>query len=303
MATNIPLISVNITTFNRAAQLNNCLLSVLEQSWPQLEINIVDDCSSDNTEALVRSYQSSDARIRYFRHTENKGNAFARNTALVHTSGQYIAFMDDDDVWIDRDKLAKQVALFESSQDRHAGLVCSSVLIVNETAVQGIEKRIEAPADMLYKILIGNGFIFNSTVLIKRAVVDKIGMFDTNIKRGIDSDFYRNCIVNGYNVLFLDDITTKVYEVGADRMTNKHSPEQIEKHIQSNLHKLDKYAPVLDRQKKAKSRIFEKVADHYKQLYKLTGENSKKNLARQYYAQSTQTYILNYRSVLKTILL
>ena len=91
------LVSVNITTFNRAHLLPRCLDSILTQSYKNLEIIIVDDCSTDYTEEVVKKYQAKDSRIKYFKHEKNMGNAHARNTALKNCSGFYVAFMDDDD--------------------------------------------------------------------------------------------------------------------------------------------------------------------------------------------------------------
>ena len=95
------LVSVNITTFNRSDNLIRCIDSVLKQDYQNIEIIIVDDCSTDNTYDVVKNYQRKDRRIKYFRHQKNKGNAHARNTAFEKCNGVYVAFLDDDDEWIE----------------------------------------------------------------------------------------------------------------------------------------------------------------------------------------------------------
>ena len=103
------LISINITTYNRSHLLARCLDSVISQTYKNIEIVIVDDYSTDDTANVVDQYIARDPRIKYIRHKRNLGNAFSRNTAINNGTGKYVAFMDDDDVWIDSDKLVKQV--------------------------------------------------------------------------------------------------------------------------------------------------------------------------------------------------
>ncbi len=237
---NTPLISINITTYNRAHLLPRCIDSVLRQTYPNLEIIIVDDCSTDDTENVVQRYIRKDTRIKYIGHVKNLGNAYTRNTALRNCKGKYIAFLDDDDEWIDDDKLKKQVGVFEEYPHSNLGIVCSNVRFIGKGKSR-IEK-LSLPVDMKKAILKGNSIIHNSTVLTTRRILQKVGGFDIKLKRGIDSDFYRNCILRfGYRVILLPDITTNYYEEGPDRITLLHSKNSIIKHIHSNLYCIKKY--------------------------------------------------------------
>lgn len=216
---NQKLVSVNITTYNRADLLGRCLDSVLRQTYKNLEILVVDDCSSDLTVQVMRQYTHQYNHIKYIRHEKNKGNAFARNTALNNCNGFYVAFMDDDDEWIDINKIYKQVEIFESNCQNRLGIVCSSVKILdgsgNETLK--IEKK---PKDIINHILRKNGIIHNSTVMTKKSVMEEIGGFDTFMPKGVDSEFFRTLIVkHKYDVYFMPDITTAYYEHLGNRMT------------------------------------------------------------------------------------
>ena len=102
-----PLISVIIPTYNRAEIINIPLQSVFNQSYKNLEIIIVDDRSTDNTETVINNI--NDPRIRYIRHSVNQGGAAARNTGIDTATGKYIAFLDSDDAWVS-DKLELQLA-------------------------------------------------------------------------------------------------------------------------------------------------------------------------------------------------
>ena len=233
------LVSVNITTYNRAHLLPRCLDSVLSQSYQNLEIVIVDDCSTDDTDSIVKQYQQKDNRIKYIRHDENKKLSSARNTAIKNSNGFYIAFLDDDDEWIDRDKIAKQVEIFEKKNNIE--IVCSGVNIIDSNR-KIKRKHFEKPNNLFAHILKTNGIIHTSTVMTKKSIVEKVGGFDIRIPRGVDSDFYRNCIVKyGYDVYFMEDITANYYEYGSDRMSQTNSVKSIEDDILSNSICLSKY--------------------------------------------------------------
>jgi glycosyltransferase involved in cell wall biosynthesis len=92
-----PLVSVVLPTFNRAHLLKSALASVLSQTYKNLEIIVVDDASTDDTQQVVAVIK--DHRLRYIRHVATKGGSAARNTGILAAIGSYIAFLDDDDEW------------------------------------------------------------------------------------------------------------------------------------------------------------------------------------------------------------
>jgi teichuronic acid biosynthesis glycosyltransferase TuaG len=235
------LVSVNITTYNRFNLLPRCLDGILNQSYKNLEIIIVDDCSNDNTTELVRGYQAKDSRIKYFRHETNKGNSHSRNTALENCTGYYVAFMDDDDEWIDDNKIKKQVEIFENTENERLGIVCSSVRLFSDKNSYK-DKVIQKPCDLTGMILKSNGYIYSPTVMTKRNLMIEVGGFDINLPRGVDSDFYRNCIVKyGYDVYFMEGFTTGVHEYGDDRMTLQNTKKSLTDAINVNIYLLKKY--------------------------------------------------------------
>ncbi|MEO0331699.1 MAG: glycosyltransferase, partial [Bacteroidota bacterium] len=205
--TNEPLVSVNITTYNRANFLGRCLDSVLSQSYKNIEVIIVDDASSDNTSEVAEQYRRKDSRVKYFRHERNQGNAYARNTALKNCQGTFVAFMDDDDEWVDTDKLIKQVKIFSDNTDSKLGIVCSGVKVIDAKDNEEL-KEAKMPPNLISTLLKGNGVIHNSTVMTRRNIMTKVGGFDTKMPRGIDSEFFRTVVVKyGYKVHFMSDIT------------------------------------------------------------------------------------------------
>ena len=213
------LVSVNITTYNRAHFLSRCLDAVLRQHYEALEINVVDDCSPDNTAEIMAEYVQQDPRIRYFRHETNKGNANARNTALKNCNGYYVAFLDDDDEWIDPDKLIKQVKIFEEHANENIGIVCSNVKIIDQEGNEELT-HIEKPEHLAVHLLKRNGIIHNSTVLTTKAIMLEVGGFDTHMLRGVDFEFFREVVVRyKYEIFLMPDVTTAYHIHGGVQMT------------------------------------------------------------------------------------
>ena len=105
---NRELVSVITPAFNSEKFIAETITSVLSQTYPNWEMIIVDDCSSDKTAEIVTSFQKKDSRIKYFYNSTNKGSAFSRNLALQKAKGKWIAFLDSDDLWRP-EKLEKQI--------------------------------------------------------------------------------------------------------------------------------------------------------------------------------------------------
>ncbi|MHB1454847.1 MAG: glycosyltransferase family 2 protein [Saccharofermentanales bacterium] len=102
------LVSIIMPAFNCAEYIGRTIDSVIGQSYHNWEIIIADDCSTDDTAAVVQAYRAADPRIRYIRMDRNSGAAMARNMAVELAQGRYLAFLDSDDVWFP-DKLTRQI--------------------------------------------------------------------------------------------------------------------------------------------------------------------------------------------------
>lgn len=109
-----PLVSVIMPTYNCGAYIKKSIDSVLTQSVTDWEIQIVDDCSTDNTKEVLRSYLENYPQIHYYCLTKNSGPAVARTEAIKRAEGKYIAFLDSDDLWYP-EKLEKQIAFMNET--------------------------------------------------------------------------------------------------------------------------------------------------------------------------------------------
>ncbi len=108
------LVSIITPSYNTAKYIEETIQSVLKQTYTNWEMLIVDDCSTDNTDDVVKPYLS-DARIKYFKNPQNSGAAVSRNYALSEAKGKWIAFLDSDDIWVS-DKLEKQITFMKENQ-------------------------------------------------------------------------------------------------------------------------------------------------------------------------------------------
>ncbi len=105
------LVSIITPSYNTARYIEDSIRSVLEQTYTNWELIIVDDCSTDNTDEIVAKYLS-DTRIRYLKNPKNSGAAISRNYALREAKGKWVTFLDSDDVWV-AEKLEKQLAFMK----------------------------------------------------------------------------------------------------------------------------------------------------------------------------------------------
>lgn len=112
----MPIVSVIMTVFNGETYLAESIESILAQTLSDFEFLIVDDGSRDRTAEVIRSYQDSDSRIQFFQLERNMGIADARNRGIAEAQGEYITFMDCDDVSLPQ-RLQKQVAFLQSNPD------------------------------------------------------------------------------------------------------------------------------------------------------------------------------------------
>ena len=179
------LVSVIIPTYNRKRLLSRAVKSVLNQSYSNLECIIVDDASSDETREVINSFQ--DDRIIYFRHEENKGASAARNTGIKKSQGEFIAFLDDDDLWFP-EKLNKQLNKIESS---NCDFVMCNYKVNNQINQIQYTKNLNAFADdFLYHIIRRPGPFLQCCLFQKHFLLKNLHLFDSRATPSEDWDFF-----------------------------------------------------------------------------------------------------------------
>ena len=171
------LVYIITPTYNCAKFIGATIESVLNQTYQNFEMIIVDDASKDNTEEVVKSFK--DKRIKYIRLSKNSGPAFARNRAMEEARGKYMAFLDSDDLW-KREKLEKQINFIKKNKYK---IICSDYEQIDEEGNK-LNKIIPCKKKVNYNGILLSCPVGNSTVFYD---VSKLGKFKVpNIRKRND---------------------------------------------------------------------------------------------------------------------
>jgi glycosyltransferase involved in cell wall biosynthesis len=197
-----PTVSVVIPTYNRAHLLGKAIQSVLNQTYQDFEIIVVDDGSTDNTEEVVKGF--ADVRIRYVRQRENMGQVVAITAGIKLARGEYIALQDDDTEWLP-EKLGKQMRAFEQASPK------LGVVYVGMFRTTGNERTYDPPASVtkkegdIHEELLRKGcFMGHPCVLIERECFKTVGTYDGKLPTGFDWDMWIR-ISQYYDFKFIDE--------------------------------------------------------------------------------------------------
>lgn len=214
-----PKISVVVTCYNYGHYLSGCVDSILGQTFESFEVIVVDDGSTDDTPERIKPFLERDGRIRYIRKS-NGGQASAKNTGVWHSRGEFLAFLDADDLW-QPEKLQKQIELFK---DKSIGVVFSRMEFIDE---QGRELISSPPAGYLTPragkvtdYLLFDNFVPFSSSIVRRECLENHGVFDEALAMGIDWDLWLRLSVH-YQFAYVDEPLLR-YRVGhAGQMSKK----------------------------------------------------------------------------------
>jgi glycosyltransferase involved in cell wall biosynthesis len=195
-----PFVSVVVPTFNRAQQVQAALMSVLAQTYSELEVIVVDDGSSDGTrgavQRLIRQQSSDSKRIRYFLQP-NQGPSAARNKGIAEAYGDWIAFLDSDDVWLP-EKLEWQVRAIEEFKYA-CGACFTDAQMVSDLGMNAssfrcfgkhYDQTVGIASDALLSLAKSFCGFWLSTLLVRTDLARHIHAFDAEIQVAEDRDFY-----------------------------------------------------------------------------------------------------------------
>jgi len=231
LKTRQPLVSVIIPAWNGAAFIRETLQSILDQSYKNLEVILIDDASQDDTLSLVRTFR--DRRLRVYRNTKNLGIAKTRNRGLEEAKGAYITFFDQDDIMLP-EAIKKRVVTLE--EDRHKNAVCGYTKVAplgkrlfrgNALLKSRFEKRIGQRLTAQKKALpflkmhpcMDRNFFFRfycvftllTNLMMRKNLIKKVGRFTPKFKALDDVDFVCR-LVEKTPIHFIDE-PIKIYRV------------------------------------------------------------------------------------------
>ena len=202
--------------YNAEKFVGEAIDSVLVQSYANWELIVVDDGSTDASPDIVRAY--SDPRIRMVQHDCNKGVAAARNTALSHASGDYLAFFDSDDVWLEN-KLERQL---EFMADVRAAMCFTSYETIEEDGAH--RNYVRVPAQIDYRGFLKNTITCSHTVMFDRAHVSKdklMAPLEKNYDFPEDLAVWLGVLKQGFVAYGLDEVLAKNRKRSGSRSADK----------------------------------------------------------------------------------
>jgi glycosyltransferase involved in cell wall biosynthesis len=191
-----PTVSVVIPTYNRSQVIARTIKSVQQQTFSANEIIVVDDASTDNTVDVVSMIDEN--RLKMITHRSNRFAGAARNTGITEASGQLIAFLDSDDVWYPT-KLEEQIDCLLKNP---SASFCLSGIVMKSG--RGLVERVLLPnlpdgekESIIYAFMMGKVNFVTSTLVIRKSVIEDVGLMDTTLRRNQDMDFFlRLCIAS-----------------------------------------------------------------------------------------------------------
>lgn len=188
-----PLVSVVVTTYNRTDYLKLTLESILNQTLSDFEVIVIDDGTANNlNEELCNQFE----KVKYFKIENSGGPARPRNFGIREAQGKYIAFLDDDDLWLP-EKLERQVAILEKNADYGLVHTCCDVIDENGKLKNVVIGRPGTPdvkhGDVSLR-MVGNWTLMTSSVIIRKEVLEKVGVFNEQMPAaGEDVEFWVRC--------------------------------------------------------------------------------------------------------------
>lgn len=233
------VVSIVLPTYNRASLLEKSVNSILEQSYQYWELIIINNESTDYTERLIRSFSEKDKRIRYFEVNKSLQGGISQylNFGIHNSVGKYIARIDDDDTWSDRDKLKKQVDFLDANPDY---VICGGGVIMVDSAGREMYRFLknETNEEIRRKALMACPFEHTTIMFLKDAAIS-VGLYknyrvcedwDFFLRLGLIGKFYNfNChfanyLQSGVNISLNDQSLVAKTELKIIREYKKYYP-------------------------------------------------------------------------------
>lgn len=187
-------ISIITPVYNCEKLIGNTIETVINQTYTNWEMLLVDDCSTDNSEKIIEEYIRKDNRVKYFKLEQNSGAAVARNYALEKSEGRFIAYLDSDDLW-KPEKLEKQV---DFMLKHNYAFSCTDYEKIDEQG-NSLNKIVKIPQKVDYNLFLRNTIIQTVGVMVDTNLTGKELLVMPNIRRRQDAATWCQLLKNGFN--------------------------------------------------------------------------------------------------------
>ena len=235
------MVSVVIPTYNREKTILRAVQSVLNQTYKNLEVIVIDDCSKDKTVEMLNSI--SDERLHVIVLEQNGGACRARNIGVSHARGEWIAFQDSDDEWLP-EKLEKQIAFMKSGEYDFSFCRGNLILMDGRTILSPLEHYGNEPDRDWYHVLMTDFPVSTQKFLCKRDVLKKVG-FDEALNKSQDKDFALQ-VAHDFKVGFLAQPLVNIYAM-QDSITYASNQEKkydsVYRIVKKHKNEIENYIP------------------------------------------------------------
>ena len=213
-------VSVIIPVYNQEKYIEQCLNSVVNQTYTNLEIIVIDDCSTDSSINIVNNFMNKDNRIKLIELPENKGVSTARNTGIDMATGDYICFIDSDDVWV-LNKIEKQVKFMNENNYEfiYSNYAYLSERHKNSNINNNRNKTTNVPKKITYKEAIKNTTIFVSTVMLNMHKLTKEQIYMPNYEIAQDTATWWKILKYGITAHGMSEVLA-FYRVGIKSLSS-----------------------------------------------------------------------------------
>ncbi len=220
-----PLISVIIPVYNREEFINESIDSILNQTYQNFELIIVDDCSTDHTSEIIRNYSKKENRIKILTNEKNLGATSAFNRGLSFSKGKYIARMDSDDISLPK-RFEKQINLFNNWTQ--LDVLGTGAILIDEVGNVIGKKKFPSNYHKIKKIIEKGVPVFDPSVMIKSDILKKIGGFDNRMAPADDYHLWLILFKNKKIISNLDEYLIK-YRKHKTNLSLTEIEKQLEK--------------------------------------------------------------------------
>jgi len=220
---NSPTVSIVITTYQRPVVAMRAIRSALAQDYPNKKVYIIEDGPETELKQIIAGLNLN--HVFYISHSKNQGLASARNSGIRCSDGEYIAFLDDDDEWM-QTKISEQIELALNADENCACIYCAAYIVEANGRILG-ENRPRLRGSIKREIEDRGLHTIPSSCLFKRDILIKVGGYDETLKSHIDHDIWMSLAKNDYGCDFTSTVLVKAYEHNESRITN-HLATRIE---------------------------------------------------------------------------
>lgn len=242
-----PKISVIMAAYNAVNYIEKSIISILEQTFKEWELIIINDCSTDHTPEIVEKYIRLDPRIILLGNEVNINQALSRNRGISKARGKYIAILDDDDIAFP-DRLKIQYDFLENNPA--VALVASAAEIIDKDGkIIGHKRSPENLDELRFRIILKNPLV-HSSVMYRKELMEKIGGYNNKYFNAEDYKFYSE-LIKKYEIVSLPNVLLK-YRHTPQAISIAHSSRkiQLEQSLAVNYKNINNFIP-LSREKTA----------------------------------------------------